>query len=246
MSHLTIFRQDLHASDTIIDYETELLQSYVPANTPMGLRAVVILERGQRNGSDAAALAAVKATPARGKSVGGVAPRKTLAGALSGMGEVAARLQQRQKVDKKQDVLRRALAIHRTVTSPKVSAIDTARTTRSHQGKARSGYYGDSLAVGQDSSTASNLGRVYEEKIIEQATKIYYFYHMDITEEHVRQIVRDHGIVADDERMKLILYWCERLREKYEENTWGDFKSCRMCSHSSPVSAATPRHTLVC
>jgi hypothetical protein len=246
MSYRTIFRQDLHASDTIIDYETELLQSYVPANTPMALRAVVILDRAQRSGSGALTIAPVKATPARGKLVRGSAPRKKLAGALSGMGEVAARLQQRQKVDKKQDVLSGALAIRRTVTSPKVSAINTARTTRSYQGNGGSGYYSDSLAVGQDSSTASNFGRVYEEKIIEQATKIYYFYHMDITEEHVRQIVRDHGIVADDTRMKLILYWCEILREKYEENTWGDFKSCRMCSHSSPVSAATPRYTLVC
>lgn len=72
MSHLTIFRQDLQADDTILCRETILLQSYVPANTPMGLRTVVILAGGTRS------------TPAANKEV---AVRKSTRGTTSRKGK---------------------------------------------------------------------------------------------------------------------------------------------------------------
>jgi len=50
---MTVFRQYLQASDTIAEDETESPQSYVPANTPMGFRAVTTIDRAQRNGSRA-------------------------------------------------------------------------------------------------------------------------------------------------------------------------------------------------
>lgn len=59
---MTIFRQDLQASGTIVEDETESPQSYVPANTPMGFRAVTIIDQAQRNGSGAT-LPRIQATP---------------------------------------------------------------------------------------------------------------------------------------------------------------------------------------
>lgn len=245
MAYMTIFRQDLHADDIIIEDETELLQSYLSANTPMGLRAVVILDRADRSASVASSIASpVNTTTALRKSTGGTAPRKTnLASALSNLNSVAVRLQQRQKVDKKKDA---------TLSDVLPQSIDdfkdSLETTpsQSHGRTNAHGRYGDSLTLAHDTSPASNRSNsitsiANEDKIIEQATKIYYFYNMDLTKEHVHQIIRDFNLEADDVREREILQQCDDLRAKYEEKIWGDFKSFRTGAHLSNVCADTQR-----
>ncbi|KAK4690692.1 hypothetical protein P7C71_g6157, partial [Lecanoromycetidae sp. Uapishka_2] len=172
---LTIFRQDLHANDIILQHETDLLQRYVSPDTPPSLRAVVILDRSKTNDSNPtiATAAPVKpitttsttATANIRKSSRGVKPRKNLASALSGMDKVAAKLQQRQFVDnKKGDGLSGALGAGTQTESSRGagaragSDIKDDEITRSlpHGMVNASGRYGE------DGGLSRNIAKIYD------------------------------------------------------------------------------------
>lgn len=152
------------------------------------------------------------------------------------MDKVAAKLQQRQYVDnKKGDGLSGALAATANVGPPNIEA--SSGIGDSHAAPSSvlvttdaSGYYGSSVKVAwQDPSEAQ------EDQIFAQAAEVYYFYNMDITEDHVNQIIDDLRIGPDDEYMAEILEQCEALRAKCEDSIWGDFISFRTGSHLSNV-----------
>jgi len=246
MSHQTIFRQDLHANDVIMEDLTEQLQSRVPANTPMGLRAVVILNQAQRSGSGAATIAPVNTiskTVAR-KPTGGVARRKNLGDAL-GKG-AKAQLQQRLIVDvKKGKLFKPSIASvdgdeSKKADEPKNSETKKPETDLEVYGTSAGGrLLGDEAyftAFGKPIEAAKvreeNIKNAAnpkfhsshvqnEERVITQVAKLYYFYYMDITPEHVRDIAGRLAMTGDDERMGILQGQFEELKVKFEKGIWG-------------------------
>ena len=125
---------------------------------------------------------------------------------------VAVRLEMRRMVDRKNAI-----------------CSDLDGPTRTHSSN---GYYGNCIAPGQAFPPATTA---QQEKIIAQATIVYYFYNMNLIEDMLLQISHDHRILITERSMKNALEKRERVLTELEEQLWGNLKSLRTKQNSTSV-----------